>query len=177
MYLPYSFSEDSWVEWIHLHIKSSLTLTKWLLCSMCWASHWWQRDGQDCPQGIYTFVRTQTESDTVGAMIKVSSEYIFWGVFFKEGIVPIKRPYHAYFLERQRCKAMPTTVTIFFYCRFLTLPKELKRNEHLSLRLLFLLFKNVSAWPRNWSTSITEFLAAWLVTPWNGHKQNVLSIF
>lgn len=28
MYLPYSFSEDSWVEWICLPIKYSLALTK-----------------------------------------------------------------------------------------------------------------------------------------------------
>ena len=59
----------------------------------------------------------------------------------------------------------------------LTLPKDLKRNKYLSSRLLFPLFKNVSAWSRNWTACVTELLGAWLAMLWNSHNQNLLNIF
>lgn len=175
MHLLYSFSEDSWVQWIHLPIKYRLALTEWLLSSMHWPSHWWQRDGQDCPQGIYTFVRRQTGIRYCKHCEKGQLTTYSLRNFFR-GCRSYKEKYHVYFLERQRYKTMPNTVFLFLFV-FLTLPKELKRNEYLSLRVLFLFLKNVSAWPRNWSTSIAEFLAAWLVMPQNSYNQNLLSIF
>lgn len=88
MYLPYSFSEDSWVEWICLSIKYSFTLTKWLLCSMPCTNHWWQRDGQDCPQGIYMREKTNGNQILQGLWSQVSSEDR--GILL-EGIAPIRK--------------------------------------------------------------------------------------